>query len=275
MPSCVDDGLCHFRRLENLFSDFIDGMEIRLWLAGLIPSSHQPRAQRYLFYREWSAEAQEFGLDWSAVAATFFQLLPNVTQLSMNTSNWPECVVHYWAGHPQQFPPGLIIGFSKLALLKTTFVPPWVVLKTLTLRTLHIDFSAADIWYEFTEEGPGSYHIDKDDCCEHVKTMILDLNITALETLDNSESFRLKSAYTTVMKVQQYLTGLRDFRIHFSHKEMVNGEYYESILGAALTVSYAGLALFLDLGEVESVSIDASAVNWVTYRDTLAVAESS
>jgi hypothetical protein len=130
------------------------------------------------------------------------------------------------------------------------------------------------MWYEFLDEGPDNYLIDEGDSYSNITAMILNLNMIALETTENSDTFRIQGAYTTVMKVQHRLTSLQDICIQFSHEDIAESDTYNLMYGRCLTVSYAGLAAFLENVHFEDVRIHAWAVNRPCYRASVSVTES-
>jgi hypothetical protein len=133
----------------------------------------------------------------------------------LDTTEFNHCF-----GIPAPFSGFLAIGFSCMTVLKTAFVPVWAVLSILTLHTLHIDLSDGRFWYETEEFGAEWYEIDDGKSCNHIKHVILALNMAVLETWENGRSIRHDiGVYQTTKNLLNRLGGLMDLRVHLCYRE--------------------------------------------------------
>ncbi|KAH4929521.1 hypothetical protein HBI79_121590 [Parastagonospora nodorum] len=265
---------CRFYELQEICATLVEGIEMSLWLTKAVPSSFSSRRRRYDFYAEWQKILRNeydhhfiHAYVWAGITGIIPYLLPNLSALSLNTHRDDEAAFHFSFRLPAIVRPALITGFSKMTMLKTTFVPPWAAVTIPTLRSLHIDLSDGRYWYDGDEFGPEQYEIADGDTCT-IKHVILDLSVLVLECWEGDFwGFRIDNThYETAKKLLRNLIGLFDLQIRLSYQREPVDYQYEDMYWERLETGYGELTGFLENPTVESVTVDAADVDWSLYK---------
>jgi hypothetical protein len=112
--------------------------------------------------------------------------------------------------------------------------------------------------------------------CNHIKHVILALNMAVLETWWTGESIRHDiGIYQTTEKFLNRLNGLVDLRVHLCYRKCVTAWLYEDMYPVRLEIGYGELREFLANSPVKKVTIDTTEVDWAKYRHFISVCTGS
>ncbi|KAH7355999.1 hypothetical protein BKA66DRAFT_574896 [Pyrenochaeta sp. MPI-SDFR-AT-0127] len=257
---CSEDEQCQFCEVSKLCINIVDHLDMRLWLTRRTHSTDPNRALRYLHYEEWSRDldSSEF---WPAAFGTALHLVPNLELFSVNAfceSLWGK---KYWFGDAMLFPSRLIVGFSSLTILKTTFVPPWPILKTPSLRTLHVDLAYEGMLHQHLTSDD-RYDIPDSDSCVHIETLVLVLSVCALEPLAGAwPASHEWVAYSDLRYMQRRLGNLKNLQIRLSYDTELC--FVETNIWR---ICYGDFMPYFEATTLESIIIDTTDVDWLQYK---------
>lgn len=252
-----------FLEIRELCTNIIDSLDIRLWLTRKIPSTDSSSSLRCRHYQEWSRSLLKSGMFWTAVFGTALPLVPNLKTFSVNTFHVSEKKMRFWFGDAKLFPPRFINGFSSLTSLRTSFIPPWAIIKTPTLRTLHIDLSIFDPMNASNARPARRYNIPDGDICQNIQTLILVLNISILDTIGHPSPLSHEfGVYYDLRTVQRHLENLKHLQIHLSYDEESSEVDWELPWEAC----YGDLIPYFEATTLESITIDTARVDWAVYK---------
>jgi hypothetical protein len=109
-----------------------------------------------------------------------------------------------------------------------------------------------------------------DGGCFSVKHAILDLSFLAVDFWADGDALpHPHSVYGVAKKILEHLLGLLTLQIRLSCRTEPLGYLYEYMEGDRLKTGYGELTGFLESTSAETVTIDATKVDWAAHRASI------
>jgi hypothetical protein len=247
--------------IDEPCAQFIEGMDMRLWLKGLLPSSDSQREVRYREYRNWLRQIRK---ETGGCAPLLLQLVPNLESLSLHAAQPWDIDVHRWLPIPHLLSPVLVAGFQKLTSLTLNFLPPWSLLGIPTLNRFHFDTNALEACAK---------DMDQDELFlpwaimgrpygamnTNLVSLVVTMDMAVFERLADSLGRLLYCE--SVARLQEHLKALRSFRIRLQYtQESQHMDGYETEV-----TLYNELMPFIRNTGLETFIMDAKDVDWERY----------